>query len=34
VVPLLVAALRLGHCIAQSNGDVQKIQRCQKKFVP
>jgi hypothetical protein len=34
LTPVESNAIRLGHCIAQSNGDVQKIQRCQKKFVP
>ena len=34
LTPVASNAIRLGHCIAQSNGDVQKIQRCQRKFVP
>jgi hypothetical protein len=27
-------ALKLSHCISQAKGDVDKIQRCQKKYFP
>jgi hypothetical protein len=34
LTPVESNAIRLGQCISKAGGDVQRIQRCQKKFVP
>jgi hypothetical protein len=33
LTPVETKALKLSHCISQAAGDVQKIQRCQRKYL-
>jgi hypothetical protein len=33
LTPVESKAIKLSHCIGQAAGDVQKIQRCQQKFL-